>query len=320
MRKLVTVSLALLSVLAAPALGQPYPSQPIRLIAPFPPGGSVDIMARLIAEPLAAQLAGKIVIENRSGASGNIGMEAAARAKPDGYTLVLNTIPLATNAALFDKLAWDPVKDFAPIGMVATAPHVLVVPTKVKAGKVEELVKLARANPGRLTYASAGVGTTFHLCAEMFKDSTHTFIVHVPYRGGGPALLDTLGGQVDMSFPTLSAALPHVKAGNLRALAVTDTTRSALLPDVPTMREAGVKDFQFTQWLVLLAPAGTPREVVTRLSTALRNTLQSRELVVTFAQQGFDAFITTPEEAGAFIASEVQRFGKLIKTRKITAE
>jgi len=320
MRKLVTALLALLSVLAVPAFGQSYPSQPVRLIAPFPPGGSVDIMARLIAEPLAAQLHGKIVIENRSGASGNIGMEAAARAKPDGYTLVLNTIPLATNAALFDKLAWDPVKDFAPIGMVATAPHVLVVPTKVKASKVEELIKLARASPGKLTYASAGVGTTFHLCGEMFKDSTHTFIVHVPYRGGGPALLDTLGGQVDMSFPTLSAALPHIKAGNLRALGITDTTRSPLLPEVPTLREAGVKDFQFTQWLALLAPAGTSREVVTRLSTALRNTLQSRELVVTFAQQGFDAFITTPDEAGAFIAAEVQRFGKLIKTRKITAE
>ena len=320
MPRLVTVLLASLSVLSVPALGQTYPNQPIRLIAPFPPGGSVDIMARLIAEPLAAQLHGKIVIENRSGASGNIGMEAAARAKPDGYTLVLNTIPLATNAALFDKLSWDPVKDYAPIGMVATAPHVLVVPTKVRATRVEELVKLARANPGKLTYASAGVGTTFHLCGEMFKDSTHTFIVHVPYRGGGPALLDTLGGQVDMSFPTLSAALPHIKAGNLRALGVTDTTRSPLLPDVPTLREAGVKDFQFTQWLALLAPAATPREVVTRLNTALRNTLQSRELVVTFAQQGFDAFITTPEEAAKFIASEVQRFGKLIKTRKITAE
>jgi tripartite-type tricarboxylate transporter receptor subunit TctC len=247
-------------------------------------------------------------------------MEAAARAKPDGYTLVLNTIPLATNPALFDKLAWDPVKDFAPIGMVATAPHVLVVPAKVKAAKVAELVQLARASPGKLTYASAGVGTTFHLCAEMFKDSTGTFILHVPYRGGGPALLDTLAGQVDMSFPTLSAALPHVKAGTLRALAVTDTTRSALLPDVPTLQEAGVRDFQFTQWLALLAPANTPREVVTRLNSALGFTLNSQEMRGKFAQQGFDAFVTTPEEAGKFIAAEVQRFGKLIKARKITAE
>jgi tripartite-type tricarboxylate transporter receptor subunit TctC len=302
------------------AAAQPYPSQPVRLIAPFPPGGSVDIMARLIAEPLAAQLGGKIVIDNRSGASGNIGMEAAARAKPDGHSLVLNTIPLATNQALFDKLTWDPIKDFAPIGMVATAAHVLVVPTKVQARSVEDLVRQARLNPGKLSYASAGVGTTFHLCGEMFKDSTKTFILHVPYRGGGPALADTLGGQVDMSFPTISAAVPHIKAGNLRALAVTDVRRSPLLPDVPTLREAGVKDFQFTQWLALLAPANTPREVVTRLNEALKATLNSKEVRDKFAQQGFDPFVTSPEEAGKFIASEVQRFGTLIKSRKITAE
>jgi tripartite-type tricarboxylate transporter receptor subunit TctC len=315
-RVLLLVSL----MFSLPAAAQPYPSQPIRLIAPFPPGGSVDIMARLIAEPLGTQLGGKMVIENRSGASGNIGMEAAARAKPDGYTVVLNTIPLATNQALFDKLTWDPIKDFAPIGMVATAAHVLVVPPRVQARTVDELLRLARANPGRLSYASAGVGTTFHLCGEMFKDSSNTFILHVPYRGGGPALADTLGGQVDMSFPTISAAVPHIKAGKLRALAVTDTRRSPLLPDVPTLQEAGVKDFQFTQWLALLAPANTPRDVVTRLNEGLRKTLTSKEVRDKFSQQGFDAFITSPEEAGRFIASEVQRFGKLIKTRKITAE
>ena len=309
-----------LLVLAGEAAAQPYPSQPIRLIAPFPPGGSVDIMARLIADPLAAQLGGKIVIENRSGASGNIGMELAARAKPDGYTLVLNTIPLATNQALFDKLTWDPIKDFSAIGMVATGAHALVVPAKVTAASVKELVELARANPGKLSYASAGVGTTFHLAGEMFKDATNTFILHVPYRGGGPALADTLGGQVDMSFPTISAAAPHVKAGKLRALAVTDTTRSAVLPEVPTMQEAGVKDYQFTQWLALLAPAHTPREVVTRLNEALRATLNSKEVRDKFAQQGFDPFVSSPEEASKFIASEVQRFGRLIKARKITAE
>lgn len=304
---------------AAPAAAQTYPSQPVRLIAPFPPGGSVDIMARLIADPLGRELGGKIVIENRTGASGNIGMEAAARARPDGYTLVLNTIPLATNQALFDKLSWDPIKDFAPIGMVATGAHVLVVPPKVEAKSVQDLVRMAKASPGKLTYASAGVGTTFHLCGEMFKDSTGTFILHVPYRGGGPALVDTLGGQVDMSFPTLSAAVPHVKAGNLRALAVTGTQRSPQLPDVPTLQEAGIKDFQFTQWLALLAPAGTPREVVARLNGALRKTLGSTEIRDKFAQQSFDPFVTSPEEAGKFIASEVQRFGRLIKSRKITA-
>jgi tripartite-type tricarboxylate transporter receptor subunit TctC len=304
---------------AFPAAAQTYPSQPIRLIAPFPPGGSVDITARFIAEPLGGQLGTRIVIENRTGASGNIGMEAAARATPDGYTVVLNTIPLVTNQSLFEKVAWDPIRDFAPIGMVATSPHVLVVHNKVPANNVDELLRLARANPGKLSYASAGVGTTFHLCGEMFKDSTQTFILHVPYRGGGPALQDTLGGQVDMSFPTLAAALPHVKAGTLRALAVTDTKRSPLLPDVPTLQEAGVKDAQFTQWLVLLAPAGTPPAVVTRLNTALRDALNTKEVRDKFQANAMEAFVTTPDEAGKFIASETTRFAKLIKTRGITA-
>jgi tripartite-type tricarboxylate transporter receptor subunit TctC len=265
-------------VLAQIAAAQSYPAQPIRLIAPFPPGGSVDITARLIGEPLGAQLGTRIVIDNRSGASGNIGMEAAARAAADGYTIVLNTIPLVTNQALFDKLTWDPIRDFAPIGMVATSPHVLVVPKHVAATNVAELVRLARERPGRMSYASAGVGTTFHICGEMFKDSTGTFILHVPYRGGGPALLDTLSGQVEMSFPTLSAALPHVKSGALRALAVTDTRRSPLLPEVPTLQEAGVKDFQFTQWLALLAPAATPRPIVARLNSALVEALKTKEM------------------------------------------
>jgi tripartite-type tricarboxylate transporter receptor subunit TctC len=315
-RALLTVALLALS---APLGAQSYPAQPIRLIAPFPPGGSVDITARLIAEPLAAQLGQRIIIDNRSGASGNIGMEAAARAAPDGYTIVLNTIPLVTNQSLFEKLSWDPIRDFAPIGMVATSPHVLVVPAKVPVKSVDELVKLARSRPGKLSYASAGVGTTFHLCGEMFKDSTGTFILHVPYRGGGPALLDTLAGQVDMSFPTLAAALPHVKAGTLRALAVTDTRRSSLLPGVPTLQEAGVRDFQFAQWLALLAPAKTPPAIIERLNAALKAALTSPEVKEKFQAQAFESFITTPQEAGQYIAAEVQRFSKLIKARGITA-
>jgi tripartite-type tricarboxylate transporter receptor subunit TctC len=316
MRKLVPLFLL---ALALPAAAQ-YPSQPIRLIAPFPPGGSVDIMARLLGEPLDRQLGQRIVIENRSGASGNIGMEAAARAVPDGYTVVLNTIPLVTNQSLFKNLTWDPLRDFVSIGMVATAPHALVVPKKNPANSVQELLAMARKNPGKMNYASAGVGTTFHFCAEMFKDETGTNIVHVPYKGGGPALVDTLSGQVDMSFPTLSAALPHVKAGNLKALAVTSATRSALLPEVPTMQEAGVKGFQFTQWLALLAPAGTPQPVVAKLNSALNAALGSKETAEKFRQQGFDPFITSPEEARKFLANEVQRYARLIKARGITAE
>jgi tripartite-type tricarboxylate transporter receptor subunit TctC len=317
MRKLVPLFLLALSLQAA---AQSYPSQPIRMIAPFPPGGSVDIMARLIGDPLSQQLGGRIVVENRSGASGNLGMEAAMRAAPDGYTIVLNTIPLVTNQSLFKNLTWDPIKDFVHIGMVATAPHALVVPKKNPANSVQELLAAARANPGKLNYASAGIGTTFHFCAEMFKDETGTNIIHIPYKGGGPALVDTLSGQVDMTFPTLSAVLPHVKAGNLKALAVTSTTRSNLLPDVPTMQEAGVKGFQFTQWLAILAPAGTPAPVVTRLNSALNAALGSKDVAEKFQQQGFEPFITSPEEARKFLANEVQRYARLIKARGITAE
>jgi tripartite-type tricarboxylate transporter receptor subunit TctC len=310
----------LLVALACPVSAQNYPSQPIRMIAPFPPGGSVDITARLIADPLSAQLGQRIIIDNRSGASGNIGMEAAARAAPDGYTIVLNTIPLVTNQAMFPNLTWDPIRDFVAIGMVATSPHIVVVPAKSPIMSIDQLVKTAHSAPGRLTYASAGVGTTFHLCAELFKDQTKTFILHVPYRGGGPALLDTLAGQVDLSFPTLAAAAPHVKAGQLRALAVTSIERSPLLPEVPTLREAGLKDFQFSQWQALLAPAKTPPAIVARLNAALREVLKSKELIEKFQGQAFDPFITTPEQAGAFIAQEAQRLTRVIKSKGITAD
>ena len=302
------------------ALAQGYPNRPVKMIIPFAPGGASDFVGRILQPRLSELLGTQIVVENRPGASGNIGMDAAARATPDGYTIVLNTIPLVTNKSLFDKLSWDPIRDFAPIGMLATAPHVLVVPPKLPAKNVQDLVKLARASPGKLNYASAGIGTTFHFCAEMFKEATGTYILHVPYRGGGPALLDTVAGQVDLSFPTLSAALPHVKAGALRALGVTSGARSLQLPDVPTLREAGVRNFEFTQWLALLAPAATPQPIVARLNGALNAALKSREVQEKFAQQGFDAFATTPAEAGKFLAAEVERYASLIKTRGIRPE
>jgi tripartite-type tricarboxylate transporter receptor subunit TctC len=311
---------SLFALVAGSVAAQNYPSQPIRLIAPFPPGGSVDITARLLAEPLAAQLGQRIIVDNRSGASGNIGMEAAARAAPDGYTIVLNTIPLVTNQAMFANLTWDPIRDFAPIGMVSTSPHVVVVPGKSPIRSIDELVRAARASPGKLSYASAGVGTTFHLCAELFKDQTSTFILHVPYRGGGPALLDTLAAQVDLSFPTLAAAVPHVRSGALRALAVTSVQRSPLMPDVPTLQEAGLKDFQFSQWQAVLVPAKTPPAIVARLNAALREALKSKDVVEKFQAQAFDPFITSPEEAGRFIAEEAKRLSRVIKTKGITAD
>ena len=309
---------ALLAGFATAAAAQSYPAQPIRMISPFPPGGSVDITARLIAEPMAKALGGRIYVEDVSGASGNIGMEQAARAKPDGYTIVLNTIPLVTNKSLFKDLSWDPIRDFAPIGMVATSPHLLVVPLKNPAKSVADLLKDVRAHPGKLSYASAGYGTTFHFCGEIFKDETHTFILHVPYRGGGPALQDTLSGQVDMSFPTLAAALPHVRAGRLRALAITDNRRSKLLPDVPTMDEAGVKGFYFVQWLALLAPAGTPPEIVGRLNQALNAALRDKGLLDKFDAQAMEPYVSTPQEARKFLVGEVDRYSRVIKARGIT--
>jgi tripartite-type tricarboxylate transporter receptor subunit TctC len=313
-----TLLCAIAVLLAQPAVAQGYPSQPIRMIAPFPPGGSVDIMARLISEPLARELGGKIVIDNRTGASGNIGMEAAARAKPDGYTIVLNTIPLATNQALFEKLSWDPVKDFAPIGMVATAPHVLVVPARVKANTVDELIKMAHANPGKLNYASAGVGTTFHLCAEMCKDSTSTFILHVPYRGGGPAIGDLLAGHVQLSFMTVLEASGHIKAGKLRALAVTSDKRVSALPEVPTLAEAALPGFNSISWIGLLAPAGTPREIVEKISADVREIVARDDVKDRLVQLGAVPAANTPAQFSALIDNDRKRYAQIIKDRKIT--
>lgn len=310
----------MLFAVAGVAIAQTFPSQPVRLVSPFPPGGSVDIVARLISEPIARQLGGTVLVENRSGASGNIGMEIVAKARPDGHTIVLNTIPLVTNQSLFDKLTYDFARDFAPIGMVATSQHVLVIPNRMAAKTVAELVNEARAKPGRLSYASAGTGSTFHLCAELFKDATKTFILHVPYRGGGPALQDTLAGQVDLSFPILSAAAPHIKAGNLRALAVTGGTRSSILPGVPTLAEAGIKDFQFTQWLALLAPAGTPAEIIARLNAALNAALKTADVKDKFDAGAIETWSTTPEQARTFLVAEAARFAALIKSRGITGE
>ncbi len=308
------------AIVVVVAHAQSYPTQPITIIAPFPPGGSVDITSRIIAEPLAKALGGSVVVENRSGASGNIGMEQAARAKPDGYTIVLNTTPIATNPTFFPKQGYDIQKSFTPVAMVGRLPHVLVVHANVKANTLAELLTLIRARPGKLNYASAGTGTNFHLAAEMFKDMTNTFVLHVPYRGGGPALTDTLAGQVDFSFPSLAAALPHIKTGRLRALGVTTEKRSALLPDTPSINEAGVPGYDFTSWFAVLAPAGTPQEIVLKLNAAINQVTAAPAMVERFAREGLEVFATTPEGAGEFIMRETTRYAKLIKERGITAD
>jgi tripartite-type tricarboxylate transporter receptor subunit TctC len=314
-----TSGIVLLSVMAG-VMAQSYPSQPITLVAPFPPGGSVDITARILAEPLGRALGGSIIVENRSGASGNVGMEAVSKAKPDGHTLVINTLPLVTNPTLFPKMRFDTTRDFTPIGMVVKSQHILVVNNAMPAKSVKELIALARERPGKLNYASAGSGSTFHLASELFKDQSKTFILHIPYRGGGPALLDTISGTVEMSFPVLSAALPHVKAGKLRALAVTSSKRSALLPDVPTMDEAGLTGYEFSAWLAILGPAGMSRELVDRINAAIAQAASAPDLGARFVREGFEPFLATPAATTTFLASETARYAKLIQSRGITPD
>ena len=313
------VAVALLAVAAA-ATAQTYPERPVRLIAPWPPGGSVDTTARYINEQLGKELGQPVVIENRSGATGNIGSEAVARAKPDGYMLLINTITIATAPALFPNLPFDVLKDFAPISLVAEAPHLLIVSNKVPATSVRELVALMRANPGKLSYSSAGNGSNFHMAGELFKELSKTYALHVPYRGGGPALLDTISGQVEFSFPSLTAALPQATAGRVRALAVTSGTRSPASPDLPTIAEAGLPGYEFTSWQLVLAPAGTPPEILARIHRAIVETMKAPQVRERYAREGTIQRSTSPAEASAFLKDEVARWTKVIRERGIKAD
>jgi len=305
---------------AAAATAQTYPERPVRLVVPWPPGGSVDTTARYLNEQLGKELGQPIVIDNRSGATGNIGSEAVARAKPDGYTLLINTITIATAPALFPSLPFDVVKDFAPISVVAQAPHLLIVNNNVPAKSVRELVALLRASPGKLSYSSAGNGTNFHIAAELFKELSQTYALHVPYRGGGPALLDTISGQVDFSFPSLTAGLPQATAGRVRALAVTSAARSPASPDLPTIAEAALPGYEFTSWQLVLAPAGTPQEVVARIHRGIVQTMKSPQVLERYAREGTIPMSTSPEEAAAFLKAEIARWSKIIRERGIKAD
>lgn len=311
---------AALLALALPVLAQTYPDRPVRLIVPYAPGGSADIAARLVVDAWAQNLGQPIVVENRAGAGGNIGMDAVAKASPDGYMIGLQTVSLAINPAIYPNMTFDTARDFAPVGMVATSQHVLVVNPKVDAKDTAALIALAKLEPGKLTYGSAGSGSTFHMSAELFKALSGANILHVPYRGGGPALVDTMAGQVDMSFPVLSAAVAHVQAGKLRALGVTGPKRSSLLPDVPTIAEGGVKGYGFETWFMVVAPAGTPEPAITRLNAALNTALTSKALAEKMAQQGFEPLPTTPAQAKQRLADELPMWAKLVKERNITVD
>lgn len=315
---------ALAAFLAALALdtsayAQNYPERPVKLVVPYAPGGSADIAARLIGEQWGKALGGTIVIDNKAGAGGNIGVDNVAKAPADGYTIGLQTVSLAINPSLY-KMPYDTLKDLAPIGMVASSQHVLVVNNALPAKDVKELIAKAKAEPGKMTYGSAGPGSTFHMAAELFKAVAGVSIVHVPYRGGGPALVDTIAGQVDMSFPVLSAAQPQIQGGKLRALGVTGSKRSPLLPNVPTIAEAGLPNYAFETWFIVFAPAGTPAPIVAKLNESLNKALATPALSQRMTKEGFDPTPSTPAEARARVERELPMWAKLIKERGITAE
>lgn len=308
------------TLLPVAAFAQTYPDRPVRLIVPYAPGGSADIVARLISDEWGKALGKPLVVENKAGAGGNVGVAEVAKAAGDGYTIGLQTVSLAINPALTPKMPYDTLKDLAPIGMVASSQHVLVVNEQVPAKTVKELIALAKSRPGKLSYASAGTGSTFHMSAELFKAVAGVSIVHIPYRGGGPALSDTIGGQVEMSFPVLSAAQGHVQSGKLRALGVTGPKRSPLMPDVPTIAEAGVPGYSFETWFMVFAPAATPRPVIDKLNATLHAVLSAQTVKDRMAKEGFEATPSTAAQARARLEKELPQWAKLVKERGITAD
>lgn len=297
-----------------------YPEKPIKLVVPYAPGGSADIAARLVSDAWAKALGGTMYIENKAGAGGNLGVDAVAKSEGDGYTIGLHTVSLAINPGLMPKMPYDTLKDLAPIGMVASSQHVLVVNNNFQAKTVSELLSLAKSKPAQFSYGSAGGGSTLHMSAELFKAVAGVSILHIPYRGGGPALIDTMSGQVDMSFPVLAAATPHIQAGKLRALGVTGTKRSPLMPNVPTISEAGVPKYAFETWFMVFAPAKTPQPIIEKLNAALKTALETPLVRERMAKDGFDPLPSTAAEAKSRLEKELPVWKKLVKERGITSE
>ncbi|MFN7085375.1 MAG: tripartite tricarboxylate transporter substrate binding protein [Burkholderiales bacterium] len=311
------------ALVSGPALAAdtpPYPSKPVRLIAPSSPGSGVDIVSRLVAQKLGASLGQQVVVENRAGAGGNLGAEIAARAAPDGYTLFMATPSHAINPALYRKLNYDTLRDFTPIALVMTGQYVLVVHPSLPAKSVKEFVALAKARPGQLNYASAGNGNATHLAGELLKSLAKIDIVHVAYKGSGPALVDLISGQVHFMFPNLVNSLSHIAAGRLRALAVTGAKRATAAPDIPTLIEAGVAGYTVASWYGMLAPAGTPQAVVGRLNGELVKVLRSPDVKERLAAQGADPAGGAPEEFLVFLKEEIVKWGKVVKGAGISAE
>jgi len=309
------------ATMAQPAAHADYPNRPITFIIPFPPGGSTTIVVRSISDKLSEVLGQQIVIDNRAGAGGTVGTRALARSEPDGYTIGLGySGTLAIGPHIYSNVGYDPRKDFAPIGRVGTAPNTLVVHPSFDVKSVKELVAYAKANPGKVNYGSAGVGTVSHVCGEYFGTASDIKLTHIPYKGTGPALADLVGGHIPMAFAPIPATAENSKAGRLRMLGVTSLKRSALMPDVPTIAEQGVTDFEAVLRYGMVAPAGTPRAIIEKLNKALNQVLVSDEVRRRLAVDGAEPLPSTPEEYGADIDREEKLWGKVVKASGAKAE
>ena len=297
----------------AQASGSAYPNKPVRLVVPYPPGGPTDIVARLVAQKLSDAMGQQFVIDNRPGAGGNPGAELVARSPADGYTLVVATTAHAINPSLFKSLGYSLSKDFAPVSQLTSGPLVIVANPQLPAKNVAELIALAKARPGELNFASSGNGQSTHLSAELFAAMAGVKMNHIPYKGSAPALTDTMGGQTQLMFDTMLSAMPHVKTGKLKALAVTSAMRSPVAPDLPTVAESGLPGYEAIAWNGLLAPAGTPPEVVARLNAELKKVLAAPDVKDKFEAQGFAAAWNAPEDFGRFMAAEVDKWAKVVK-------
>lgn len=309
-----------LMAISAPVVAQSYPDRPIRIIVGFPPGGINDIVARLVGQKMSESLKQPVIVENRAGAGGTMGAEMVARAAPDGYTVLLGSVSNLTMAAsLYKKLPYDATKDFEAVALVAASPNILVVHPSFPAHSVKDLIALAKEKPGTINYASAGNGTSNHLTVELLKVMAGIDLVHVPYRGDAPAVTDVVAGQVPMLFPTLPVALPHIKSGALRPIAVSSAQRSTLAPDIPTVAESGaLPDFEVSVWVGVVAPAGTPKEIVARLNEEIMKAVHAPDVRARLAEQGVEpAQKATPEEFGAYIASQIARWSEVAKVAKI---
>ena len=297
-----------------------YPQRAIRLIAPFPPGGSVDVNARLLAPALSKAIGQQVVVDNRSGASGIIGTAAAARAAPDGYTLLINTTPLVTNTLMYKKVPYDVVRDFEAISMLSSSPSMLSVHPSVPVRSVRELLKLAKDRPGALNYASAGVGTNPHIAGELFNYLGKVNMLAVQFKGGGPALVASISGEVGVSFSSVAGSVGYVNSGRLRALGVTSLKPVAALPGVPPIADAGLPGYEFVAWFVLAAPKGTPREIIVKLNGHFLKVVRSPEMIRKMEQTGLDVIGSTPEEAAEKLKSELGKYATLIKERGMRAD